>query len=103
MGSIKKAPQWINLIMIIGFLLLVWLLIYGNLSGNLGFAANSQGYNDTQAVINNFSQGAVTLSGYAVTWFTIIGVVLLVLFVLVLLVVVMKFGGGKKSGGYTSM
>jgi hypothetical protein len=42
--AIKDAGDNLNYLLIIGFLGIVWLMIYGNLSGNIGFGQTSSGY-----------------------------------------------------------
>ncbi len=49
--GIEKGIVVFNLILVAGFLGLVWLIIYGNLSGNLGFSQDSTAFtNETIAL-----------------------------------------------------
>lgn len=101
-NKVKDAGSVLNALLVIGFLGLVWLMIYGNLSGNLGFTANSQGDNDSQLVINNMTGGVKTFFGFSDTMFTVTAIVLLITIILGLLYIVMgimsKFGKGSTSG-----
>ncbi len=45
--QIMESATILNLLLVIGFLGIVWLMIYGNLSGNLGFIQ------DSSAFVNN--------------------------------------------------
>ena len=74
---------------VIGFLGLIWLMIYGNLSGNLGFATDTQGYNDTQGVITNITSGFKTFFGFSNTFFTIAAITLLIFMLVGLLGVIL--------------
>ena len=84
---------------VLGFIGIVWLMIYGNLSGNLGFASGTKGYNDTEAVISNMTGGFNTFFGFSNTWFTIAAIVLLIAMLVGLLTIVMKIAKGN-GGGY---
>lgn len=87
----------------IGFLGLIWLMIYGNLSGNLGFASGTTGYNNTEAVITNVTSGFGTFFGFSNTFFTIAAIVLLIFMLLGLLAIVvyvMNMTQSKRSSGY---
>jgi len=101
--KIKEAGLILGGLGVIGFIGIVWLMIYGNLSGNLGFAANTAGYNDTEAVITNITQGFGTFFGFSNTFFTIAAIVLLIFMLLGLLALVMAIAEGRKKGesGYS--
>ena len=89
---------------VIGFLGIIWLMIYGNLSGNLGFATGTTGYNNTEGVITNITAGFGTFFGFSNTFFTIAAIVLLIFMLLGLLSLVMSIVGkqrGGRSGGYS--
>lgn len=86
-----------------GFVGIVWLMIYGFMSGNLGFAVGTKGYNDTQTVIDNMTEGFVVFFGFAPTWFQIAAIVLLIIMLVGLLGVVvgiMHLRKGSKDSGY---
>lgn len=99
-SGIKSALNWTIGLVTIALVIIVSLIIFGNLSGNLGFAESTQGYNDTQAVINNFTTGTGQLVKQVPTVFLFVGISLL-LFVLVgvLAWVIKKMLGfaGKKT------
>ncbi len=103
--GIKKTINWVIGIVTIALILLVVLIIFGNLSGNLGFAVDSQGYNDTQAVINNYTAGSGKLSSQFPTVMLFIGIALLLFVLIGVLAWVIKNlsglgGGGKMQGGF---
>jgi len=81
----------------IAVLLLGLLLIFGNLSGNLGFTADSQGYNDSEHVITNVTKGATNLAGKFGTVFTLLGVLLIVGAIVWLLKMFGIAGKGKEG------
>jgi len=88
-GTVMKA------LLGLGLVGLLFLIIYGNLSGNLGFVADSTGANNTNAVINNLTGGVLTFFGFSNTFFTLTAITLLIAIVLI----VINLVGGKKSGG----
>lgn len=101
--NVAKKVQDAGLIIgglgVIGFIGVVWLMIYGNLSGNLGFAVGTQGYNDTEQVIANISGGFNTFFGFSDTWFTIAAIVLLIFMLVGLLAIVMLISKGYSQKG----
>jgi len=104
-NKVKEAGLIIGGLGVIGFIGIVWLMIYGNLSGNLGFTANSAGFNNTEGVINNLTGGFNTFFGFSNTFFTIAAIVLLIFMLVGLLYIVMKIAEGQKgkkqSSGYS--
>jgi len=76
--AIKNSTAIFNGLMIIGFLGIVWLMIYGNLSGNLGFEQTSSSFDnetinltgggDTPATAENRVDGS--LSNIEITNYT---------------------------------
>ena len=79
-------------------------MIYGNLSGNLGFASGTTGYNNTEDVISNVTAGFGTFFGFSNTFFTIAAIVLLIFMLIGLLALVMNIAKGmkdKKESGYS--
>jgi hypothetical protein len=103
-NKVREAGLILGGLGVLGFIGIVWLMIYGNLSGNLGFASGTQGYNDTESVITNQTGGFLTFFGFSNTFFTIGAIVLLIFMLVGLLAVVMSIarGGGKKeSGGFS--
>lgn len=99
--KVREAGLVIGALGVIGFLVLIWLMIYGNMSGNLGFAAATQGYNDTEQALGNFTGGFKTFSGYAGTFFTIAAIVLLVFMLLGLLALIMSIMNKQSKSGFS--
>lgn len=97
-GGIKETMGWVIGVSSIALVLLVLLIIFGNLSGNLGFAVGTQGYNDTQSVIGNVTSGVGKLTSQFPTVLLFVGIALL-LFVLigVLAYVIKKMSGFGKG------
>ena len=97
----KSILTWTVGIASVAFVILIMVIIFGNLSTNVGFAVDTQGYNDTEQVIGNYTSGAVNTASQFPTVGTILGVALLILILLALLVFVIKsmssggVGGGK--------
>ncbi len=99
--AINNSVIGFNGLMLLGFLGIVWLMIFGNLSTNLGFASGTEGFNNTEAVIGNVSAGAATYFGFSRTLFTILAIVLLITLLLALLFLVMSISksfSGKGGG-----
>lgn len=100
--GVKSILNWTTGIAAVAFVLLIMVIIFGNLSGNVGFAADTQGYNDSQNIILNYTNSAVNTAAQFPTVGTILGVALLILILLALLVfVIVKMSGisGGKAGG----
>ena len=99
--ALKDSTIAFNGLMVLGFLGIVWLMIFGNMSGNMGFAENTTGYNNTENVIANLTSGAKTFFSFSNTLFTIVAIVLLITILLALLYIVMsivKVTKGKGGG-----
>ena len=101
--KVKEAGLILGGLGVIGFIGIVWLMIYGNLSGNLGFASGTAGYNNTEGVISNLTEGFGTFFGFSNTFFTIAAIVLLIFMLVGLLAIVMMIAEGKKNkaSGYS--
>lgn len=82
-------------ILSLGLVGLLFLIIFGNLSGNLGFDANSQGANDTNNVINNLTSGAATFFTFANVWFVLLAIVILIIIVISVIKIVQPKGSGS--------
>lgn len=99
--GVKKTMNWVIGISSIALVLLVLLIIFGNLSGNLGFAVDTQGYNDTQAVINNVTSGTGSLVSQFPTILLFVGIGLLLFVLIGVLAWVIKkmtnMGGSNKN------
>jgi len=103
-NKVRDAGLILGGLGVIGFIGIVWLMIYGNLSGNLGFATSTTGYNNTEDVIGNLTLGFATFFGFSNTFFTIAAIVLLIFMLVGLLAIVMQIAKGgkeKKSSGYS--
>ncbi len=94
-NNIDSATKAFIAILGLGLVGILFLIIFGNLSGNLGFAANTQGANDTNQVIGNLTGGAVTFFSFSNVWFTLLAITLLIIIVIAVIAVVR---GGQKSG-----
>jgi len=95
-SKVKETEKTFLAIMTIGLIGLVMLIVYGNLSGNLGFAANTAEANNTNNVIGNLTAGATTFFSFANTWFVLLAVVLLI--VIVISVISAVRGAGGRDG-----
>ena len=92
--GVRGAMFWAIGVGVIALVLVILLIIFGNLSGNLGFATSTQGYNDTQNVILNYSLSATNISAQFPTVGTIVGIALL----LVVLIGLLVFAISKMMG-----
>ncbi len=95
--KVREAGLILGGLGVIGFIGVVWLMIYGNLSGNLGFSTGTAGFNDTEGVITNITQGFGTFFGFSNTFFTIAAIVLLIFMLVGLLAIVMAIAKGRKE------
>lgn len=77
---------------------LIMLILFGNLSGNVGFAANSQGANDTNNFIGNYTTSVTNVGKQLPTVGTILGVALLLLILIAVLVYAVKRMSGVAGG-----
>ena len=96
--NVADTTKTFTAVLSLGLVGLLFLIIFGNLSGNLGFGALSQGANDTNAVINNLTGGAVTFFGFANVWFVLLAVTLLIIIVISVIKIVSVTG----KGGFTN-
>lgn len=95
MRKVNETTGVFTAIMVLGITGLLFLIVFGNLSGNLGFAAGSQGETDTNNVITNLTGGATQFFTFSNVWFTLLAVVLLIIIVISVIQVVKP---GKNSG-----
>ena len=79
---VEDTTKVFTAILILGLVGLLFLIIFGNLSGNLGFAADTAGANNTNNVINNLTAGASTFFTFSNVWFTLLAIVLLIIIVM---------------------
>ena len=100
--TLRSAENIFVALLTIGLIGLLFLIVYGNLSTNLGFAANTQGFNDTEAVIANLTGGATQFFTFADVWFILTAVTVLIGIVLGVIVLVRKVSGGSGGKGFSS-
>ncbi|KKK40461.1 hypothetical protein LCGC14_3064650 [marine sediment metagenome] len=102
-GNMKTVMNWSIGLAGIALLGLIMLILFGNLSGNVGFAANTQGANNTDNFIGNYTQSVLNTGQQFPTVGTIIGVALLLFILISLLIFALvklgKIGGASSSGG----
>ena len=102
-GVLSDAEGIFKQMLSIGLFGLLFLIIFGNLSGNLGFDAGSQGENDTELVIGNLTSGSVSFFSFMPTIFTLLAITVLILVILTVIRKVNQgLGGGKGGGGFSS-
>ena len=105
-SDIKTVLFWGLGIGILALTLLILSIIFGNLSGNVGFAVDTQGYNDTQNIITNYTQSAVNTAKQFPTTGTILGIALLLAILIGVLVFairkMMGVAGGSGGGSNAS-
>ncbi len=92
--GLKTILGWALGIGVIALVLLILAILFGNLSGNVGFADQTSGFNDTQNIIQNYTTSAVNIASQFPVVGTIIGVALL----LVILIGVLIFAISKMLG-----
>ncbi len=97
--NISDTTKTFIALLSLGLVGLLFLIIFGNLSDNLGFGALTQGANDTNAVILNLTGGAVTFFGFSNVWFVLLAVTLLIIIVISVIKIV---GGTGGKGGFTN-
>ena len=98
--ALKNAEMVFLALLTIGLMGLLFLIIYGNLSTNLGFAADTAGYNNTEAVIANLTGGATVFFSFANVWFILTAITILIGIVLGVIALVRTVGGVGK-GNFT--
>ena len=97
--ALKGAEAVFLALLTIGLMGLLFLIIYGNLSTNLGFASGTQGYNDTEAVIANLTSGATQFFTFANVWFILTAITILI--GIVIGVIALVRGVGAKGTSFT--
>ena len=100
MDTLKMIGSVFGLLGGLGLAGLIYLIVYGNLSGNLGFATGSSGYNNTQSVIGNITNGFTAFFSNYGTLFTILFVVALISIIAFIWVAFKdsKMGGSAATG-----
>ena len=101
--GMRAVMGWVLGVGIIAFIALIMVIIFGNLSGNVGFADSTQGFNDTQNIILNYTASATNTAAQFPTVGTIIGIALLLLVLIALLVfAIRKMMGVANATGSSS-
>lgn len=99
LSNIENSTKVFGAFMVLGLTGLLFLIVFGNLSTNLGFASGTQGFNDTEDVIRNLTSGVSTFFTFANVWFTLLAVVLLIIIVMGVIGVVQS---KSSSGGFSN-
>jgi hypothetical protein len=97
-SGIKKVMNWVIGIASISLVVLILLIIFGNLSTNLGFATDTAGYNNTEAVINNVTSGVGKLVSQFPTALLFAGIALLLFILIAVLGYAIKRMSGLQGG-----
>ncbi len=92
--ALKGAESVFLALLTIGLMGLLFLIIYGNLSTNLGFSSGTQGYNNTENVIGNLTSGATQFFTFSDVWFILTAITILIGIVLGVIALVQR-GSGK--------
>ena len=92
--ALKGAEMVFMALLTIGLIGLLFLIIYGNLSTNLGFATDTVGFNNTEAVIGNLTSGATQFFTFSNVWFILTAITILIGIVLGVISLVRKTSGG---------
>ena len=95
LAQLSTAQKVFGILMSIGLTGILFILLFGNLQGNLGFDTGSQGEIDSDNIINNLTGGVVTFFSFANVWFTLLAVSVLIA---VIIGVISMVGGGRKGG-----
>jgi len=102
-SNMNVVMQWSIGLAGIALLGLIMLILFGNLSGNVGFDALTVGANNTNDFINNYTQSVLNTGEQFPTVGTIIGVALLLFILIALLIFALtrlsNIGGRTGSGG----
>lgn len=88
--GIRTVILWTLGIGVLALILIVLLILFGNLSGNVGFEVGTEGYNNTQSVITDYSESATNTSSQFPVVGTIIGIALLLVILIGVLIFAIK-------------
>lgn len=99
LSNVENSTKVFGAFMVLGLTGLLFLIVFGNLSTNLGFATGTQGFNDTENVIGNLTTGVNTYFTFANVWFTLLAVVLLIIIVMGVIGVVQS---RDNKGGFSN-
>jgi len=92
--GVKTTLGWTVGLAAIALVVVIVLILFGNLSGNTGFAVGTAGYNNTENAIGNYSESAVNTMAQFPTVGTILGVaILLAILMSVLIFAIRKMMG----------
>jgi hypothetical protein len=101
--GMKGVMGWVLGVGVIAFIALIMVIIFGNLSGNVGFATDTQGYNDTQDIILSYTESATNTAEQFPTVGTIVGIAILLLILISLLIfAIRKMMGVMNTSGSTN-
>ncbi len=97
----NTVMSWSILLSSLALFLLIMLILFGNLSGNVGFAANTAGANNTDNFIANYTASVLNVGKQFPVVGTIIGIALLLLILIGILVFALRKMGAvsSQSGG----
>ncbi len=103
-SSMNVVMQWSIGLAGIALLGLIMLILFGNLTDNVGFATGSVGANNTNNFIANYTKSVLNTGEQFPTVGTIIGVALLLFILIALLIFALVklsgiSGAGRSSGG----
>lgn len=85
-SGLKSVIMWSIGVGIIALTGLIMVILFGNLSGNVGFTSGTAGYNDTQNIITNYTKAVTNTSSQFPTVGTIVGVALLLIILISVLI-----------------
>jgi uncharacterized membrane protein len=96
--SIKKAVVGLDVVesvifslLVIGVIAVASLLAMYSLGSSNIFATNSAGYNNTQFIVNNFSNGVTGFFGNSTTFFSILAVVVIIALIALIVLYIRQF------------
>ncbi len=98
MLGLDLAKETMLMMVVLVAIAVVGLLVVINLRDSGIFTTNSQSYNDTSNIANNYSAGIQNFFKNVPTIFTILFVVVLVSILAVVIYTVSRFGGGASGG-----
>ena len=102
MANMRTVLAWVLGVATIALTLLIMLILFGNLSGNVGFAANSANANLSDSFIGNYTLGVANTGSQFPVVGTIIGIALLLLILIGILVFAMVSLARMNVGGSSS-
>ena len=97
--GLKTVLMWVVGLASIALIGVIMLILFGNLSGNVGFASGTTGYNQTQDVILNYTKSVTNTATQFPTVGTILGVGVLITILIALLIFAISKMMKVSSGG----